>query len=155
MASSGSKEPKKSILKTPRSSYERANAEKKDMKWDEGNILETYHPPNKDYGFQKIDEPKTPFERSKGCDSDDEYQIQSHSPAIDPDKLTEALDSNKDAPLKSARENPFETPEEKQKRMDFEQKRKMHYNEAQSIALAKKLMEEEDDEEDDEIDQTC
>ncbi|CAD5110719.1 unnamed protein product [Dimorphilus gyrociliatus] len=148
MASSDNKEPKKSILKTPRSSEEKVHMERKDMKWDEGNILETYHPPNKDYGFQKIDEPKTPFERSKGFDSDEEYNIQPQSSAIDPNQLTEALDTNKDAPLKSAKENPFETPEEMKKRKAFEQKRKMHYNEAQSIALAKKLMKEEADEDD-------
>lgn len=36
-----------------------------------------------------------------------------------------------------------------EKRLEFEKRRKMHYNEFEAIKLARKLIEEEDDEEDD------
>ncbi|ESO03054.1 hypothetical protein HELRODRAFT_80706, partial [Helobdella robusta] len=33
------------------------------IKWNEDNITETYHPANKTYGLQKINDPDTPYPR--------------------------------------------------------------------------------------------
>uniref|UniRef100_A0A8C6XHV4 Protein phosphatase inhibitor 2 n=1 Tax=Naja naja TaxID=35670 RepID=A0A8C6XHV4_NAJNA len=150
-------------------------ARKKTQKWDEMNILATYHPAGKDYGLMKIDEPSTPYhslkEEDAGSDAED-------SPVPMADVLAKKLAAaaQGQGPKILARQDDSSdeeeeddevdlTPEELEKKRQFEMKRKMHYNEAQNIKLARQLIakemhgeaaeeeEEEDCEEDEEEDE--
>lgn len=47
----------------------------------------------------------------------------------------------------SSDEEQLETEEEKVRRIEFEKRRKLHYDEASAIKLARKLMKDEDDDE--------
>lgn len=115
------------------------------------NILQTLHPPDKDYGLMKIDEPKTPYSYSHddgdgassvGCLSniDPELIAKMASKAskvlIPPDEEEEDEEEEEQEEL---------TEEEIKRRREFEIKRKMHYNEYEAVKLARKLLEEEDE----------
>ncbi|NXO63597.1 IPP2 inhibitor, partial [Phainopepla nitens] len=141
---------------------------KKSQKWDEMNIIATYHPAGKDYGLMKIDEPSTPYHSMIGEDedavSDSEYE------PVKPDLLSKKLAAaaegrgpkiiarQEESSEEEEEEDEELTPEEREKKKQFEMKRKMHYNEGRNIKLARQLIAKElncEEEEDDEDEEMC
>jgi len=118
--------PKRSILKNSRTnngSHDKS-VEAKEATFDEKNILETFHPADKDYGHMKIDEPDTPFERSE--------PLESENLALDQSDLVSRLLDKK--PPKILQKSP---------ESEFSKKRNDHYNMKEAMERAKKLIEEE------------
>ncbi|XP_030754556.1 protein phosphatase inhibitor 2-like [Sitophilus oryzae] len=146
------KRPAKGILKNS-SSFDKQECQPsakkaKETKWDEMNIIATYHPPGKDYGHMKIDEPKTPYNYDVDMDNVD---------GLNAEELAEKIRIAADKPPKvfepesdSSDEEEELTEEEKQRRKDFELKRKKHYNEFHALQMARKLLEEEEDDDEEE-----
>ena len=173
------KVPKRGILKGS-ISFERREADptrSKSPHFDENNILATLHPADKDYGFMKIKEPKTPYGYGSGAEEEEQNLLNndcsenSNSSLVISDcakKLQqEQLDPNLLAAKiaseghKSPREKRYSgasadeedlellSDEQKEKRRQFEQKRKAHYNEYYAVKMARQLMasDEEDEKE--------
>ncbi|XP_024260293.1 protein phosphatase inhibitor 2 isoform X2 [Oncorhynchus tshawytscha] len=118
--------------------------QKKSQKWDEMNILATYHPADKDYGMMKIDEPSTPYNRmveDEGAHSDSEGNV----PNVDDlaSKLA-AAEGKEPRFMREEEEESSEedelTPEDQAKKKQFQMMRKMHYNEGLNIRMARQLI---------------
>ncbi|XP_026964094.1 protein phosphatase inhibitor 2 isoform X3 [Sagmatias obliquidens] len=139
---------------------------KKSQKWDEMNILATYHPADKDYGLMKIDEPSTPYHSMVGDDEDalsDSETTEVLTPDILARKLTAAAESSEPKCRVREQESSEDedsdlSPEERgKKKRQFEMKRKLHYNEGLNIKLARQLISKDlrDEEEDEEMSETA
>ncbi|XP_038605371.1 protein phosphatase inhibitor 2 [Tachyglossus aculeatus] len=141
---------------------------KKSQKWDEMNILATYHPADKDYGLMKIDEPSTPYHSMIGDNDEDAVSDSESNEALTPDLLAKKLAAAEGTEPKflvqeeeSSEEDEDLSPEEQEKKRQFEMKRKLHYNEGLNIKLARQLIskelhggvEDEDEEDDDDDDE--
>jgi len=155
MAENLIKKPKRGILKQS-TSFEHHGDEAtpkcmKEPHFDESNILATLHPVDKDYGFMKIEEPKTPYE---AYDSEDEVEKDELDATLLAARI--AAEGHKGPRTRRASEPSGDeedlkllSPEERDARAKFEQKRKAHYNEFYAVKMARQLLNEgEDDEED-------
>ncbi|XP_075878834.1 protein phosphatase inhibitor 2 [Nelusetta ayraudi] len=137
--------------------------QKKSQKWDEMNILATYHPADKDYGLMKIDEPSTPYNRMVDDDEDEGALSDSDGHAgLAPDDLASKLvaaegseprfmkEGGEEEEEESSEEEEEElSPEEQAKKKHFQMMRKMHYNEGMNIKLARQLIASELEEDED------
>ncbi|ELT92367.1 hypothetical protein CAPTEDRAFT_169726 [Capitella teleta] len=131
----------------------------REMKWDEMNILATYHPADKDYGHNKIDEPPTPYNHMTDEDvehSGDEQTTEAggFTEEVDPQSLasrlaeTEGQKRERTISSGTEEEDDDENEEDHAKRKVFEQKRKMHYNEFHAVKLARQLLDDDEEDED-------
>ncbi|XP_051980521.1 protein phosphatase inhibitor 2 [Xyrauchen texanus] len=141
--------------------------QKKSQKWDEMNILATYHPADKDYGLMKIDEPSTPYHRMVGEDEDEGALSDSDGNTVLPGddlakKLAAAVEGAESRFMREPEEESSEeeeeeelSPEDQVRKKQFQMMRKMHYNEGLNIKLARQLianeLEEEEEDEDEEM----
>lgn len=114
----------------------RNSNDSKHAHFDEDNIKKTYHPPDKDYGFMKVDEPKTPFERAEPDDG---------SP-VDPNALAarlKALERNDDG--ESDDDDELERQRKLERKIEFEKRRKQHYNMRAELKTREKLCDEDEE----------
>ncbi|XP_056664891.1 protein phosphatase inhibitor 2-like [Monodelphis domestica] len=130
---------------------------KKSQKWEELDILATYHHKDKNYEPMNIEE-QNPSSHGDPEDSeeedDDDYDDIRYSAiphAITPELLSQRLENDQDIEyMLLFRESESSEDEEDHKRR-FELKRKLHYREGLNIKFAQQLAMKEDDSQDQEM----
>lgn len=112
----------------------------KTAKFDEMNVLETFHPANKDYGHMIIDEPKTPFVFEDDLPHDLDTVTLMRKLRLASQSETPAFGIEADSDDSSVDEDYPESVDEKVRRLEFERRRKLHYKEFLSVPLARRLI---------------
>ncbi|EDW11453.1 protein phosphatase inhibitor 2 [Drosophila mojavensis] len=112
----------------------------KTAKFDEMNVLETFHPANKDYGHMIIDEPKTPFVFEDDLPHDLDTTTLMRKLRLASQSETPAFGIEDDSDDSSVDEDYPESVDEKVRRLEFERRRKLHYKEFLSVPLARRLI---------------
>ncbi|XP_027013733.1 protein phosphatase inhibitor 2 isoform X2 [Tachysurus fulvidraco] len=104
------------------SDFTEDDQQKKSQKWDEMNILATYHPADKDYGLMKIDEPSTPYNRMVGEDDDEEVHSDSEgNAALTVDDLAQKLAAAEGSGPRCMKEEEEESSEDEEQLSPEEQ----------------------------------
>ncbi|XP_064548552.1 protein phosphatase inhibitor 2 [Drosophila montana] len=112
----------------------------KTAKFDEMNVLATFHPANKDYGHMIIDEPKTPFVFDEDLPHDLDTTTLMEKLRLAALSETPAFGIDVDSDDSSVDEDYPESVDEKVRRLEFERRRKLHYKEFLSVPLARRLI---------------
>lgn len=136
----------KGILKGPGSSGLRCRIARDSLpraKFDELNVLATFHPADKDYGHMVIDEPKTPFVFEDDISHELDPEALMEKLRLAAQSETPAFGMEDDSDDSSDDEDYPESIDEKVHRMEFERRRKLHYKEFLSVPLARRLIAEE------------
>ncbi|XP_011403593.1 PREDICTED: protein phosphatase inhibitor 2-like [Amphimedon queenslandica] len=143
-------EPARGILKkrgrviTPEERAKRVSAS---IQWDEMNILATEHPPDKDYGHMKIEEPKTPYHEMVEEESESK-----DIPGVTPEDVAQHVINKGEIKSKwededgAITDDEMLSEEEKVKKREFREWRKAHYNEFAAVQRARELMKEDEEE---------
>ncbi|KAL3225341.1 hypothetical protein MRX96_025876 [Rhipicephalus microplus] len=104
------------------------------VKWNEESIRRTLHPPDKDYGLMKVSEPKTPFIY-------DEAKTKSPVSAEVLAQRIKALHFQTLDAARAQRKNDANMSEAgRERQLEFEKKRKMHYDEFFAIKEAQETV---------------
>ncbi|XP_022099535.1 protein phosphatase inhibitor 2-like [Acanthaster planci] len=161
MAEKLSENPKKGILKASGHYEDPANKPEDGIKWDEMNILATFHPEGKDYGHMKVDEPDTPYNKYTDPDEDDiDADPQSETEddkVLDSGTLADRLEMDTEdrrwwdkepgeEDESDEEDEDLMSPEAQDRKRKFELHRKQHYDEASKLKLAKQLIEQDEEE---------
>ncbi|XP_044538723.1 protein phosphatase inhibitor 2-like [Gracilinanus agilis] len=128
---------------------------KKSQKWEETDILATYHPQDKNYELMNIEEQDPPNHTElEDSEEEDDYEDIRYSRiphTITPELLSQRLENDQDIEcMILLRESESSEDEEDHKRR-FELKRKLHYREGLNIKFAQQLAMKEDDSQDQEM----